>query len=148
MSTIQPTCAIALSTKLLGDKWSLLILRDMILHNKTRFKDFMSSKEKIATNILSSRLKFLTENNFIEILNENSTKKNRQYVVTEKGISTLPIIMELYLFSINFIDESKLNSEQIKIKNQICRNRRRFEKLKKNNCLNYISSLRTEIISA
>ena len=90
----------------------------------------------------------MTENNFIEILNENSTKKNRQYVVTEKGISTLPIIMELYLFSINFIDESKLNSEQIKIKNQICRNRRRFEKLKKNNCLNYISSLRTEIISA
>ena len=49
---LKLTCAIARSTHLLGDKWSLLILRDMLLHKKSRFKEFMESKEKIATNIL------------------------------------------------------------------------------------------------
>jgi DNA-binding HxlR family transcriptional regulator len=60
----KPTCAIAYSIDLLGDKWSLLILRDAILHKKTRFKQFRESKEKIATNILTNRLKFLLKEGF------------------------------------------------------------------------------------
>jgi DNA-binding HxlR family transcriptional regulator len=57
------TCAIALSVQHLGDKWSLLLLRDMIMHKKTRFKEFRSSKEKIATNVLTNRLKHLQTRN-------------------------------------------------------------------------------------
>ena len=51
LKDIELTCAIAKSTYLLGDHWSLLILRDMLLHHKTRFKEFLNSKEKIATNM-------------------------------------------------------------------------------------------------
>ena len=68
MRNIKRTCAIAYTIDLLGDKWSLLILRDVVVHKKTRFKEFRSSKEKIATNILTNRLRFLVENGFLEIL--------------------------------------------------------------------------------
>ena len=113
------TCAIARSTHLLGDKWSLLILRDMLLHNKSRFKEFMESKEKIATNILTNRIKNLIDADLITLLDINSTKKGRRYIVTDKGMLTLPIILELYMFSINDIAESNLNKQQLYIKQQI-----------------------------
>ena len=95
MKTVDRTCAIAYSVYLLGDKWSLLILRDAILHKKSKFKEFISSKEKIATNILSNRLKFLVEEGFLEVLDPEGFKKNKQYLATERGISALPIILEL-----------------------------------------------------
>ena len=110
------TCAIAKSINLLGDKWSLLILRDAILHKKSRFKEFKSSKEKIATNILSNRLKSLLEASLIVKLNPLGTKKSTRYIATDKGISTLPIIIDLYSFSIDSIDESILNESQIQDK--------------------------------
>ena len=75
MKNLKRTCAIAYSIDLLGDKWSLLILRDVVIHKKTRFKEFRSSKEKIATNILTNRLKFLVENGFLEILDPHGFKK-------------------------------------------------------------------------
>ena len=80
MKTIDRTCAIAYSINLLGDKWSLLILRDVILHKKSKFKEFIDSKEKIATNILSNRLKFLVEEGFLELLDPKGFKKNKQYL--------------------------------------------------------------------
>ena len=58
-SSKKYTCAIACSANILGDKWNLLILRDIILHKKSRFKEFMSSKEKIATNVLTKKLTIL-----------------------------------------------------------------------------------------
>jgi DNA-binding HxlR family transcriptional regulator len=127
MKDIKRTCAIAYSVELLGDKWSLLIIRDIIIHKKTRFKEFRDSKEKIATNILSNRLKFLIEEGFLELLDPQGFKKNKQYIGTKKAISSLSIIMELYLFSIHSIDESDLNESQILIKEEILKDRQSFE---------------------
>ena len=131
MKTVERTCAIAYSIHLLGDKWSLLILRDVILHKKSKFKEFLNSKEKIATNILTNRLKFLVKEGFLELLDPEGFKKNKQYLATERAFSALPIIMELYLFSIDSIEESVLNASQIKIKKQITTNRKGFENQKK-----------------
>ncbi|MBT4916043.1 MAG: helix-turn-helix transcriptional regulator, partial [Formosa sp.] len=127
MKSLKRTCAIAYSIDLLGDKWSLLILRDVVIHKKTRFKEFRNSKEKIATNILTNRLKFLVEKGFLEILDPHGFKKNKQYLGTQKAISTLPIIIELYLFSIDSIDESELNESQILIKKEILGDRLSFK---------------------
>jgi DNA-binding HxlR family transcriptional regulator len=113
------TCAIGRSAKLIGDKWSLLIMRDIILHKKSRFKEFRSSKEKIATNILTNRLNFLLKEGFIEKINPLGTKKSTRYIALDKGISVLPIIIEMYLFSIYSIDESGLDESQIAIKSAI-----------------------------
>jgi len=144
MKTIERTCAIAYSLNLLGDKWSLLILRDVILHKKSKFKDFIDSKEKIATNILTNRLKFLVEEGFLELLDPKGFKKNKQYIATERALSALPIIMELYLFSIDSIEESVLNASQIKIKKQITTNRKGFEKQRKKEYIEFVQSLKNK----
>lgn len=121
------TCAIAYSIDLLGDKWSLLILRDVVIHKKSRFKDFRSSKEKIATNILTNRLKFLVEKSFLQLLDPQGFKKNKQYIATKRALSALPIIIELYLFSIHSIDESKLNDFQMLIKKELLKDPKSFQ---------------------
>ena len=144
MKTIERTCAIAYSLNLLGDKWSLLILRDVILHKKSKFKDFIDSKEKIATNILTNRLKFLVEEGFLELLDPKGFKKNKQYIATERALSALPIIIELYLFSIDSIEESVLNVSQIKIKKQITTNRKGFEKQRKKEYIEFVESLKNK----
>jgi DNA-binding HxlR family transcriptional regulator len=121
------TCAIARSTKVLGDRWSLLILRDIILHKKSRFKEFRSSKEKIATNILSNRLKSLMDAGLIEKLDPLGSKKSTRYIATKRGIQALPIIIEMYLFSIHTISEAILNESQLNIKRQVLEDRVLFQ---------------------
>ena len=142
MENLKRTCAIAYSIDLLGDKWSLLILRDVVIHKKTRFKDFRNSKEKIATNILTNRLKFLVEKGFLEILDPQGFKKNKQYIGTQKAISTLPIIIELYLFSIDSIDESELNESQILIKKEILGDRLSFKNRVTEEYINFVEGLK------
>jgi|TARA_B100000768_G_scaffold133062_1_gene123794 DNA-binding HxlR family transcriptional regulator len=143
--TPKPTCAIAYSIQQLGDKWSLLILRDLILHKKTRFKELRESKEKIASNILANRLKSLQVNGFIEKLDPTGTKKSTQYIATDKGIAAVPIIIELYLFSINFIDDYLLDVSQMSIKKQITSNRSLFEETKKSEYIVFVDGLKKEL---
>ncbi len=148
MSLTNPhTCAIAYSVSMLGDKWSLLILRDIIVHKKSRFKELKDSKEKIATNILANRLKSLSEIGLIEKLDPTGTKKSTRYIATSSGISALPVIIELYLFSINSIDETTLNASQINIKEKITTNRKFFEKNTITEYLNFVQELRDTILS-
>ena len=131
---------------MLGDKWSLLILRDIIIHKKSRFKEFKESKEKIATNILANRLKSLSELGLIEKLDPTGTKKSTRYIATSRGISVLPIIIELYLFSINSIDETTLDSSQVNIKEKITTNRKLFEKNRIAEYLNFVQELRDTVL--
>ena len=142
MKNLKRTCAIAYSIDLLGDKWSLLILRDVVIHKKTRFKEFRNSKEKIATNILTNRLKFLVEKGFLEILDPQGFKKNKQYIGTQKAVSTLPIIIELYLFSIDSINESELNESQIHIKKEILGDRLSFKNRVTEEYINFVEELK------
>ena len=135
------TCAIAKSINVLGDKWSLLIMRDIICHKMARFKEFRNSKEKIATNILTNRLSSLTEAGLIRKLDPSGTKKSTRYIATDKGIETLPIIVKLYLFSIESIDEQFLNESQINIKRQITSDSALFEENKKKEYLAFRGEL-------
>ena len=136
------TCAIARSADLIGDKWSLLILRDIILHKKSRFKEFRSSKENIATNILTNRLNFLLKEGFIEKITPLGTKKSTRYIALDKGISTIPIIIEMYLFSVHTIDESILDESQAAIKVALIGNRKAFEAKRIEEYLGYAKELR------
>ena len=136
------TCAIALSANILGDKWSLLILRDIILHKKSRFKEFRSSKEKIATNILTDRLALLVKEGFIERITPLGTKKSTRYIALDKGLSSLNIIIEMYLFSIYSIDESILDDTQIAIKSAIISSPQIFKEKKIEEYLKFAKELR------
>ena len=139
------TCAIARSTKVLGDNWSLLIMRDMLCHKHSKFKDFKGSKEKIASNILTNRLKSLLEMGLIEKLDPEGTKKSTTYIATLKGMDSLPIICQMYLFSIDYIDESLLDDMQKNIKKQIKSDVALFQQTKISEYKSFVKELRENL---
>jgi len=94
---------IASALDLIGDKWSLLIVRDMLLFQKKTFKEFVASDEKVATNLLSSRLKMLESLKIITKQKLSSNKKENIYLLTDKGIELAPLIMELVLWSDKYV---------------------------------------------
>lgn len=92
-------CPLSQSLDVFGDKWSLLIIRDLMFGNKCTYNDFLKSEEGIATNILATRLKGLEENGVIEKTAHPDSKAKILYRLTKKGIDLLPIIMEVYIWS-------------------------------------------------
>ncbi|MGK0390218.1 MAG: DNA-binding HxlR family transcriptional regulator [Maribacter sp.] len=99
MKKFRSTCIIASALDLIGDKWSLLIIRDMLLHKKMTYKAFVSSDEGIATNLLSSRLKLLESLSILTKRKLPENKKENIYLLTEKGIDLAPLILEIVLWS-------------------------------------------------
>ena len=105
-------CPISSALDIIGDKWTLLIIRDMLFDHKTTFKDFSSSVESIATNILSSRLKLLEEVGIIRKNKKEGNQKSNVYTLTQKGLGLLPIIAEITLWSDENVRE--LNPTMVK----------------------------------
>jgi len=122
----RSTCAIARTLDLVGDTWSLLILRDMLFHQKSTFKEFSESKEKIASNMLTQRLSYLTECGFITKIQLKGTKKSTLYLATQQGLNVLPLLVELYRFSIDSIGEEVLNDSQLAYKATVLKNPEAF----------------------
>jgi DNA-binding HxlR family transcriptional regulator len=91
-------CPISFSLDFLGDKWTLLILRDMIIYNKRSYNDFLKSHEKISTNILADRLSAMEENGFISSKTSMEKKSRIIYTMTEKSVDLIPIILEHYIW--------------------------------------------------
>ncbi|MEL6865894.1 MAG: helix-turn-helix domain-containing protein [Bacteroidota bacterium] len=84
---------------LLGDKWILVILKQMLVEGKETFKDFTESEEAIATNILSAKLKFLEEVGLIIKTKRPGNKKTNHYILTDKGLALTPMLIELATWS-------------------------------------------------
>jgi DNA-binding HxlR family transcriptional regulator len=91
-------CPISSSLDVVGDKWSLLIIRDMLVKHKKTFKQISDSYEKIAPSILSARLKLLESYKLIFKTKAPENKKENIYLLTEKGIRLTPIIIEFSLW--------------------------------------------------
>lgn len=91
-------CPIASTLDVVGDKWSLVIIRDMLLKHKTTFKDLSNSEEKIAPSILSARLKLLENYKLIYKTKIPTNKKENYYLLTNKGLKLTPIIIEISLW--------------------------------------------------
>ena len=91
-------CPISSALDVVGDKWSLLIIRDMLVKHKKTFKEISNSDEKIAPSILSARLKLLESYKLIFKTKVPDNKKENIYLLTEKGIRLTPIIIEFSLW--------------------------------------------------
>ena len=105
-------CALANFLDHFGDKWSLLIIRDMFIEKKT-FNDFIKSAEGIASNILTNRLKSLTKDGLIDYKIDPNNKKIKWYYLTDKTVDVYPVIIEMVKWS-----DKKLNKEFGQITNQ------------------------------
>jgi len=98
-------CPISSTLDVVGDKWSLLIIRDMLIKHKRTFKEISNSDEKIAPSILSARLKLLESYKLIFKTKVPDNKKENIYLLTEKGIRLTPIIIEFSLWGNSNIRE-------------------------------------------
>ncbi len=92
-------CPLNASVEMLGDRWSLLIIRDMMLRGSRSFKEFMESWAGIATNILADRLKRLEEYGIIRTERDPSDGRKLFYFLTEKGIDLAPVLTEMVLWA-------------------------------------------------
>ena len=91
----SPTCACKVSLDYLGDKWILIIIRDLFRYRFTFTHFLKESKEKIATNILSDRLKKLQKLQIIKFRLNEKNKKIKEYYLTDRGIELYDIIFQL-----------------------------------------------------
>ena len=107
-------CLISCSLDVWGDKWSLLIIRDLMTAKECTYGDFLKSPESIATNILASRLLRLEENKIIEKLEHPDSKAKVLYKLTRKGIDLLPIMIEINLWAEKYFFMSEERKAMLK----------------------------------
>ncbi len=92
-------CPLNASVETLGDRWSLLIIRDMMLRGFRTYKEFLESFEGIATNILADRLRKLQAYGIITTERDPSDGRRLFYLLTEKGIDLAPVLTEMVLWA-------------------------------------------------
>ncbi|WP_374463758.1 winged helix-turn-helix transcriptional regulator [Chryseobacterium sp.] len=117
MSKKRSDCPISCSLEMWGDKWSLLIIRDLMLKKECTYGDFLKAEEKIATNILASKLQNLLDNDIIDKKNHPESKLKILYFLTQKGIDLIPVIVEINLWGDQYLtvpDDRKKLLEDIK----------------------------------
>ena len=113
---------------IIDDEWCLLILRDILFLKRTKFYEFKSSRENIDSDNLTNRLNILLSDGFIQVLNPSKDYKDIQYIATSKGLSTLSILIELYLFSIKSIKEEMFSEIELDFKKEVLNDSTLFKK--------------------
>lgn len=115
-------CPVSISLEMLGDRWSLLIIRDLMVRGYRTFKDFQGSFERIATNILADRLRRLEAVGIVSAEKEKTDGRRINYRLTEKGIDLAPVLLDLLVWAARHeetgapcavIDNMEKNREQI-----------------------------------
>jgi DNA-binding HxlR family transcriptional regulator len=106
-------CPVSCSLDIWGDKWSLLIIRDLMFAKQCTYGDFLKSGEKIATNILASRLQTLEENGLITKSDHPDSKAKVLYKLSQKGIDLLPIMVEINLWADTYFSLSADRKAQL-----------------------------------
>lgn len=96
-------CPFTSALDVLGDKWMMVIVKQMLIEDKITFKDFVESDEAVATNILTVKLKMLEELGIIIKTKLPDNKKTNLYLLTEKGLALTPVLVELATWSDNHL---------------------------------------------
>ncbi|HEX3105995.1 MAG TPA: helix-turn-helix domain-containing protein [Terriglobales bacterium] len=91
-------CPVSVSLDIIGDRWSLLFIRDLMVRGYRRFREFEESGEGVATNILSDRLRKLKSTGIISTEVDDSDRRRVNYRLTQKGIDLAPVLLELLIW--------------------------------------------------
>lgn len=95
----RSTCPISSALDLLGDKWSLLVMRDVLFRGKCHYREFLASEERIATNILADRLARLEAAGLLERSGDDPRSGKQTYRATDKGKDLIPLLLETIRWS-------------------------------------------------
>lgn len=96
---VRSHCAVNYGVEIFGDRWSLLIVRDIVFTGKKTYGEFLKSEEGIATNVLASRLAFLEEQGILARAPNPNDRRKDFYTLTEKGLDLIPILLNIVLWS-------------------------------------------------
>jgi DNA-binding HxlR family transcriptional regulator len=94
----RSSCPVSISLEVFGDRWSLLIVRDLMVRGLRTFGEFQQSGEGIATNILADRLQRLESDGIITAEPESTDRRRVNYRLTEKGIDLAPVLLDLLIW--------------------------------------------------
>lgn len=100
--TIRSGCPVSLGLDVFGDKWTLLVVRDLMFGGKRYFREIQSSAEGISSNILADRLRLLVNEGVITRADDPDHKQKVRYSLTEKGIALLPVLMQISRWSYQY----------------------------------------------
>jgi DNA-binding HxlR family transcriptional regulator len=101
----RSVCSISSGLDMLGDKWSLLIVRDLLAHGTRTYSEFRESPERISTNILADRLRLLTALGIVERTDRNGAARNNAYRLTASGEALRPVLEALGRWSQTYLKE-------------------------------------------
>ena len=104
-------CPINFTLEHFGDKWSLLIIRDLVFNEKRHYNEFLESDEKVSTSVLGDRLKMLEESNIITKGQDEVKKSRIKYSLTKKGIDMLPILIDMIVWGGSYDDKTEAGKE-------------------------------------
>ena len=107
-------CSINLALEVFGDKWTLLIIRDIMFGNKRHFREILQSEENISSNILTNRLNMLEEEGVITKTKDTTHKQKLIYSLTQKGIDLLPVITNMAKWSLKHETVNETSSQHTK----------------------------------
>ena len=107
-------CPASCALDVLGDKWSLLIVRDMVLAKSRYFKEFLASPEGITTNILADRLTRLGRSGIIAKQPDPGNRSRRIYTLTEKGVALIPVVVELLCWGMHYNSAATAVPEELR----------------------------------
>lgn len=111
---LRSDCPINYALEFLGDKWSLLIIRDFVFEGKRFYKDLLRSKEGIATNVLSDRLKRLEKLGILHSEVYEKQKTQKIYTLTDKGKDLIPVLVEIIRWSSKHKDGLNVHPDFLK----------------------------------
>ena len=95
----RSTCPISTALELVGDRWTLLVIRDLMFAGKRHFREFLQSEEAISSNVLSDRLNALVESAIVTRRDDPTHAQKAIYSLTEKGLSLLPVLIAMSAWS-------------------------------------------------
>ena len=102
----QPRCPISFAMDMFGDRWSLILMRDMMLFGKRRYSEFQASGEGISTNILADRLKRMQRLALVDKFPDPTNGKTSIYLPTDKGLSLFPVLLEIIRWGLQHDDRA------------------------------------------
>jgi DNA-binding HxlR family transcriptional regulator len=108
-------CPIVFALDIFGDRWSLLILRDLIFKDKSHYEDFLKSEEKISTNILADRLQKLKTEGLIRSVADETNGRKVIYTPTPKALDLIPMILEIIDWSAKHDSKTAVPYEFLKM---------------------------------
>ncbi|HEX6049423.1 MAG TPA: helix-turn-helix domain-containing protein [Gemmatimonadaceae bacterium] len=92
-------CPIAITLDVLGDQWSLLVVRDLMFHGRRTFGEFAAAGEGVATNVLAERLERLEAAGIIARAHDPADRRRKIYGLTSKGLDLAPVLVEIVLWA-------------------------------------------------